>query len=406
MSWIDKIKNELIITTGDKEKYYPSWLNASFVQEYNTSEFEFPGVEGTLVKRLKPLGRKYSIEIYFQGEDHLDTAELFRISANDSRPWVLEHPFYGRINVQPISLNFDNSGLNVTKITGSIIETILEDNPKTTVNPVDAIATLTVLVQQMFSDALTAPCDATDEATMQEQLKWNFDLAIPTLKLPKQIKQFLDLLHKAAHAVTNLTSAASKAMRAVMNVLNAPAMFANTIKSRINLLKNQFNTLRATVQHLTHPGSKQIYMSSGGGILSTMCLASSLPLQGDYSNTTKALEVVSSLQSVYADYLSDMDLLQSDNGGNPNSFVPNSDALIGLNQLMNLTISNLFTIAFNTKSERTIICETDTNIILLTHRLYGMDPLDANMAELMENNNMGLTSIFGIKKGTRIVYYI
>lgn len=406
MSWIDKIQNALVITTGEGSKYSPSWLNAVFVQEYNVSDFEFANVEGTLVKRKLPLGRKYNLELYFQGEDHLDISEQFRLSANDSRPWVMEHPLYGRINVQPISLSFDNSGLNVTKITGSVMETILEDNPKVTVRPVDAIAIQTELVQQLFSDALTAPCDVTDQETMLEVNTFNFNLALPTLKLPKQIKAFMDAFHKANAAINNLTHAASKAMATVMSVINAPAMFANSVKGRLNLLKGQFNTLRATVNNLTHPGSKQIYQNMGGGILSTMCLASSLPLPGDYNNTTKCLEAINDLQTVHDSYMADIDLLQSVNGGNPNSFIPNPDAQIALSQLMGITISNLFTIAFNNKSERILIVESDTNWIVLTHRVYGLDPSDANIQELMDENKAGLNDVLQVRKGTRVRYYV
>jgi hypothetical protein len=41
MSWIENIKNDLQITTGDGKKYKPSWLNATKSIDYNISEFEF-----------------------------------------------------------------------------------------------------------------------------------------------------------------------------------------------------------------------------------------------------------------------------------------------------------------------------------------------------------------------------
>lgn len=46
MSWIDKIKTELIITCGDGKQYKPQWINAVKTKDYNVAEFEFPEVSG------------------------------------------------------------------------------------------------------------------------------------------------------------------------------------------------------------------------------------------------------------------------------------------------------------------------------------------------------------------------
>ncbi len=41
MSWLDKIRQDLIITTGDGVTHTPLYINASKQREYNTSEFEY-----------------------------------------------------------------------------------------------------------------------------------------------------------------------------------------------------------------------------------------------------------------------------------------------------------------------------------------------------------------------------
>jgi hypothetical protein len=56
--------------------------------------------------------------------------------------------------------------------------------------------------------------------------------------------------------------------------------------------------------------------------------------------------------------------------------------------------------------ERFLFLEEDTNLILLTQRLYSLDDADNNMVELMENNNLGPNDILQLKKGRKIVYYI
>src|SRR4051812_32567908 len=119
MSWVDKLKNRIKIQMGDGKIYFPSWIPDHKRVEYNTAEFEFPNVEGTLVKRGTPLGRKYNLKLFFSGPDHLDDSDAFESSASDNRPWTIFHPYHGTIICQPTSLDFDNSNYNVTEITGT-----------------------------------------------------------------------------------------------------------------------------------------------------------------------------------------------------------------------------------------------------------------------------------------------
>jgi hypothetical protein len=80
--------------------------------------------------------------------------------------------------------------------------------------------------------------------------------------------------------------------------------------------------------------------------------------------------------------------------------------LIALNSLINFTVSNLFSIALKAKQERSIVLDKDSNWVLLTHRLYGIDKADKNIEELMKSNDVGLNEILQVKKGRRVVYYL
>ena len=101
-----------------------------------------------------------------------------------------------------------------------------------------------------------------------------------------------------------------------------------------------------------------------------------------------------------------MDSIQSANGGSPDSFIPYADTFIALSQLANNVISNLFQIALLGKRERSILLDKDTNLIVLTHKLYGLDEFDNNMDQLMVNNNWGFNQLIQIKKNTIVKYYI
>jgi len=409
MSWLDQVNNEFIIITGDATEYKPNWLNATRSVEFNVSEYEFPEVSGTLVSRRKPKGVKYNLEIYFQGDDHLEVAEKFRISANDSRAWTIIHPFYGALIVQPLSLNFDNTKYNVSEIKGTIIETITDDNPKITVDPTDKITQDKADVDDVFAESFSVEVPAIDAETSVVLTKNIIDFynegklsVLNTL----DAEVYFNLFNVANSAVLNITSPPLATIRAIQALASYPALLANSVDNRIKTLVNQFNKLANSVGLglLTSPSTKKSYENNAAGVLSSMCLAAVTNAQ--YDNADDVLAIIGDLTDSYDQYLLDLDALQTTTGGDPDSFMADASSLIGLNNLINFTVSNLFDIALNSKKERSILCEEDTNVIMLAHRFYGLKDDDSTIDKIIANNKIGLYDLFQIRKGQKIVYYV
>jgi hypothetical protein len=409
MSWIDKIKNQLIITTGAGDQFKPSWINAKLLQEYNIAEFNFQEVEGTLVKRGKRLGIKFSMEIYFEGPDHLDISEQFRQAAKDQSFWVLEHPLYGVFPCHPTSLDFDNSGYNLTKITGTLIETIIDDQPLIygpEFSLPEKIEAEKTQLDSVIESTFVYPLSPIDVNTMRNTNNRAFNLSVPIITLPDEFEDYNNLFNQANTAINTAIASPVLAMRAVTSALTQPARFTANVKSRVDVLVNSFDSLHETINGLSTIASKQIYQNQNSTLLASMCLAASTPLENNYTNKNSVLQIIDLIFAKYALFLEDLDLLQSINGGSVLSYVPDPSVLTTLSSLIDTTLAGLFTIALSSRQERSIINETDINIIVLTHRLYGLDQLDKNIDELIANNEFGLDHLIQIPKGKKIIYYI
>ena len=408
MSWIEQIKKDLIIQTGDGKEYRPHWMNASKSVEYNVAEFDFPNIEGTLVNRGTPRGSKYNIEFYFQGDNHLSDSRTFETSAKDKRAWTISHPFYGRIIVHPTSLTFDNTQLNVSKITGTIIETITEDFPNTTVAPVDKIDEDVTAVNETLSTAFENEAkDITASEINQLQANNNqlYDKG-KGIADSEFAEDYFNAFNTANAEIATATSEPLAAARAIQAVIVAPARFATSVRNRLMVMSNQFDALHDTVSTALTKNLKSIFQNNGGSLISGMALAASTPQSDDYGNSNDVLTVIQTILGAYDDYLTDLDELQSDNGGNPDSFIPDANSIIQLNNLINFTVANLFNIAVNARQERSIYVEEDTNIIILAHRFYGLVADDNTINEILRTNNLGLNGILQVRKGTLIKYYI
>ena len=406
MSWVDKIKNNFIIITGDGQLYSPLWNDKSCVKEieFNISEFNFPNQEGTFIDRREVKGNKYVLDIIFQGENHFDIAQNFEISCKDKRPWVIEHPYYGRLIVQPASLSFGNQTLNGTAITGTLLETILRGTPKVIADPISQIESMKLLGFAAGADsfALEIPNPQNLAITNRSLYQSAINSGAPQI----QTEGYFNLFNEANSAVLNATNQPLAAIRSLQAVIEAPARFEISVKQRFEILKNQFTLLVNSVINITGQSGKVQFETTAGSILTSMCTAASLPQTNDYLNMVDVISIVEQLIDTENAFIDLLDFLQTDNGGDPDSYVPNFEFITNVVSIVDLTTSVLFEIATGAQQERFIFCETDTNVILLAHRFYGLNDEDVSILRLMNTNGIGLSEIINIRKGRRILYYV
>lgn len=408
MSWVEKIKQGIKITTGDGKVYEPLYMITSKKVGFNIAQFEFPNVEGTLVKRTKQKGATHSLEIIFQGENHLDVSKEFETSNRDLRTWQISHPIYGILNVQPTELNYDPTGLNTTKVTGGIIETISEDYPNVVVDANQQIETYFKEYGEFTLDNFNNSIDlqADDLNTFKTQTKEMYNIGSGSIKSGSQSNEYFNLFNKANSAILSGFSDVSLMINTVSAVLVYPYLFTNSIKDRYSMFESQLQALNNNVPILSTKSDKLIYETNVGSIISAQCLSVNNVLPNDFDNIDNVLFVISQLTSTYNTYINNLDSLQGLNGALPGVYMPNYSSINALSTLVSFTVSNLMNIALNAKTKRTYILDKDTNPLLLAHRFYGLDVDDNNYELFLIQNNIVLTNLLMLQQGTTVVYYI
>jgi hypothetical protein len=409
MAYTENIEQTYKITTGEGSTFQVLWKNAEKSYEFNIAQFEFIETPGTKVDRREVKGRTFPLEIYFVGDDHLTNSSSFEIATLDKRPWTIEHPLYGKLIVQPISLSFNNSeSISYTKITGSVMETITDAGLVIQDNPIDIIEELNTesldAGAETFSTVTPNPSDMAQNAdVLYQQGK-----SITTTQLIAE--EYFNLFNETQAVILNATAEPLAAIRLLQTMTEAPARFETSVQNRITALTNQFSSLLTSILNII-PGNvtlaqKLLFENSAGPLINSLALAASLPLTGDYQNRSAVLSVINTLVTNYNSYVSAIDGLRSGVPGNPNTYSPGSTYQNGLSSLINFTISNLFVIASGARQERNFILTDDDNLITLSHRFYGPSLDDANVTEFRLINNIGLSEILGLKKGRSIIYYV
>lgn len=408
MSWQEKRKNEYVINTGDGERYVPKAFEFSFQTEYNIATFEFIQVSGTFVAKSKPMGKKYPFKIYFDdtADDHLETIKKFVKSCDDRRPWTIEHPIYDYLVVQVASLDFGDNAKNITEVSGVFLETI-EENKTLLFNPGDQIIVQFEETIITLQDALgiNEPFSSADINQLDQDNINTYKSGVPVIILTEDFETYFNAFNVASSYINTATATPLLMMNSVMNVITAPALFQISAQARIDLMLKTLSDLRANIIGFTTVKAKQLFQIKSGAALSALCLSAATPLISDYKNITPILGIIENISNNRERFINDLDSLQTPNGGNTNSFIPDAEALISLNRLVNNTIASLYNISLSARSERSIICDKDTNIILLAHKLYGLDINDTNINDLYDSNDLTENEHLIIEKGRKIFYY-
>lgn len=409
MSWQDNLATGLKITTGDNRVYTPLSVVGSNTGsfEFNISEFTFPEVSGTKVDRRLPKGTRYPLEFYFQGEDNIEQFKQFIESSRDVRPWTILHPVYGQFIAHPLSIEFDNSGINTTKINVTCVETITDAGPRVS-NDLSGTTQSTINKSRESNMAFGAGVQPTVKNVnqMKSDSTKLYNEAAPALKDEVTASQYFNLFNKAQSKINSALNDFNTGITFIQDFIVYPAQFAIDLKLRFQILKAQALKLSASLDQFNDPASKQIFESQKGSLISATVEATLLPISTDYQSAVDVLFIIGELIDMYNTFISELQTLQTPDGTQTDSYLPDAQFMYDLNYSVNYAVSNLFNIALSAQQERIFYLDSDSNVIIEAHRYYGLNPDDSNIQKFINTNNIQITELLQIKKGRKLVYYV
>jgi len=408
MSWKDNIDTSIEIETGDGKTYLPLYKIQGFEKEFNHSVFEFPELSGSLVDRRLPKGIKFSLTVYFQGENHIEDFKAFNTSSNDRRPWKIYHPIKGNILAQPIMMKDDSSGLGITTVEIDLITTIKKKPPRISKVPQDEIKFKTDNNGEAMGESF-------DERVgdMSPQNKDSLTSAVETVeengekleKTQSQWDEFKNTVNTAKAEINNVIGEATSGINQTIAAISAPALFVDSVKERLANFEAQLDLLIANLGFLKTPEDKIVFETTGGAVINAMVTTLVNPISGDYNNAVDVVSVSQTMTTAYNNYVAALDEIQTDNGSDPDAYIPDYTNSAGIEDVVNLALSNLLDIALTGQLERRLILKEDSNPLSLAHRFYGMKR-EENLERFIDENNIGLNEILQLKKGREIVYYV
>lgn len=408
MSWIEKVKEQLIITTDDGKQYKPQYVNANKICEWNTATFDFIGLAGSYVSRKLPRGRKFNLDISFQGINHLDVAQALEDSTNTTTgPWQLSHPLYGSILVQPISIAFDNSLLNISLISVVVIETITLDKVNDVViSPSSFIATQGEQIRTQVLDELVNDVPQVSSAlksNMSTELKTQLNTISSSITNAADANNYINEFNKSTSLLNTVGSTTVDIARSVQRFTAMPYAFADTIENRLRICVTQFELLKSNAQNLFSRNSKKLLEFQMSSVMASALQATVTDANYDTTEDIEnALDVIGQLEE---DYIAILDGMSNTTVADDNSYIPNHESVRNVLYLCAYVHEHLVEIARNARVKYILTLLSDMTLFEVTAMVYGYDEKDENFHRIIADNNVSASEYLVLKKGRKITYY-
>ena len=373
------------ITTGDKKEFelFVRQSDNSMSYEFNNTIYDFLNKEKSFVDRKNVRSRVLNIIGVFQGAENSQQSEQFRISSLDRNYWILNHPIYGIIYGQPLKVSFSNSDLNTTVVEVEFWETIIDSKGITsTVSTVEKLDNLYIDLVQNGSNAF----DGQDKRNLQSNLNVVRD-NYQSLYY-NNTSEFLDQYQQVSKSIDNVIRFPEQYIQDIFAFNNLVAKIKTDVFSKIARIENILNSI-LTDQNTT-PKYKEIM---GASVLGTMS-QSIIEIDTNLVTRLQLVELNKTVVNSYNDYFLQLQ------GGQMDFELQST-----LYSMICIAVYNLFNVTYNARQEREYVCETDTNIILLTFKFMGT-VIDENLRFMKKVNNVNTNELFNIKQGRIIKYYV
>lgn len=409
MSWIERVNNiNISIKMGDGRIYTPLWRSAKRSKNYNHSAYNFINKPGTLIDRREPEGYQYDLELYFIGDNHLDLARNFEISADDKRFWTITHPYYDEIKAQPLSIQRDNNGNNATVFRVKIWETISSNYPIEKLVVDDSVTALRIDInnQSLTNFSSSSGIDSSNIGIINDSIDI-IDNEISPYLSDTIYTEFKNIINTAKRVVNDNIYSTIDRMRSVINAINYPISVVQDVQSRINIYKELQAKLSNIIIGQEQPTSDDSYLYEliVSSVISGMLNCAITPNEGDYITRGEVVDTTEVLREQYALHITTLEGVTAVRSDIAESFTPDQTTSRLLNDMQYSTLANLYDQVFSAKQERYFILENDSNPIVLAHRFYGLDEQDENIQFFIDTNNLTIPELIQIKKGRNILYY-
>jgi len=426
--WKQRVKPTILFKSPQGNEFEAKWIGGTRSKEKKLGIFIYPKVKGNIVQDLDVNSTIYPLTFYFDGINGDLDATAFFGSAGERGTWQVDHPVYGFIELQLMSITekaepvrsggvteietewiepIDPTTLKTAREMAGIIDSLANDLDVTaidqfvnTVNEASEtlIATINSNVQGVQNVAnyllspLTATVDAVDNTFLAIQNAITDTLnatVLQSVALGGQIQQLIQTPTLASNDINSRNEAYLEFTDEIISDLPSGANLRNK-----NAVAVQEIALSAGITSMAKIASTGITAALAGIPIATRAQAVELAITiSDYFDT-----VTNALDGVQSDF---------DSSPIEEQYFSQSQSFSNASRLMALTMQFLLSAAYDLKIEKRFTLDRPRAPIEIALTEYGGPGTDDSNYELfIASNNLKDKDILLLPAGREVVIYV
>ena len=413
MAWQDRIKGGSYTS--------PSGVVATFLLENitkavtkKTTAFNFPDFPGTFVQDLGHTGRRYPMRLIFTGTDYDEEMDVFESLLLETGIGILDHPFYGRIEVIPfgeISRRDDlktagNQGILEVAFweTVDLIFPFRQMDPQAQIE--EAISDFNQAQADDFAEAIDLE-SVVDQNGFKSKYLDAIDKAQSALRVVSEtqaaVQQVVDEVVDSINlGIDTLIGQPLTLAFQTLILLQTPARAFALIKDKLSAYKNLFESMTGSDSTTKNGFTRTNLLASGvvtGSIVSAITNADVDGGEGGFTTRPEALQAAEAILQQMDDLV-----VWQDTALVGLEIIDTGGAYQLLREAVSLTAGFLVEISFSLKQERRMVLTRNRTVIDLAHEFYG--DIDGKLDFFIETNNLNGDEILEVLKGFNAVYFV
>lgn len=329
MSWLDRLRGELTLTSPDGNVFTPLWRGNPRTIGKKLGIFEFPKVRGAIVQDLDVGAFRYSISLFFDGEDNDLEAQRFSDAVQENGVWAVTHPIYGDRLWQLMSATINDVPMesgNLTRIETEWIEPLdLEILPSP--------AQLAGILDSNAGDLTETAADQLEGIADQSTASGLAALKGAVEDVVSVFENTLQSISDVSAAISSEIAAIKRGIDAVLQVvpldviavagqiqalIELPGRAIEDVNARLGAYENFAAGIIGGIGHETAnaEGRNRVGIKE---LALTTCISavSRIAATGNLTSRTEAIEAIEGILTLFNDIIDDLDVSQEAFEDNP-----------------------------------------------------------------------------------------
>jgi hypothetical protein len=329
MSWLDRLRGELTLTSPDGNVFTPLWRGNPRTIGKKLGIFEFPKVRGAIVQDLDVGAFRYSISLFFDGEDNDLEAQRFSDAVQENGVWAVTHPIYGDRLWQLMSATINDVPMesgNLTRIETEWIEPLdLEILPSP--------AQLAGILDSNAGDLTETAADQLEGIADQSTASGLAALKGAVEDVVSVFENTLQSISDVSAAISSEIAAIKRGIDAVLQVvpldviavagqiqalIELPGRAIEDVNARLGAYENFAAGIIGGIGHETanaegrnRVGVKELALTA------SISAVSRIAATGNLTSRTEAIEAIEGILTLFNDIIDDLDVSQEAFEDNP-----------------------------------------------------------------------------------------